>query len=96
LWPGYGENSRVLKWICERIEGAAKAQTTAIGNLPTPDALDLSGLNVPIEDIKEITSVDVPGWKKSLADVEANFARFGNHLPIELTKQLSELRKRLD
>ena len=95
LWPGYGENSRVLKWICQRIEGTGKAKTTAIGNLPTPDALDSSGLNVTPEDIQEITSEDAPGWKKELADVEANFARFGNHLPAELTKQLDELRTRL-
>ena len=52
LWPGYGDNSRVLKWICERVEGTGKAQKTAIGNLPTPDALDLSGLNLPAEDVK--------------------------------------------
>ena len=49
LWPGYGENSRVLKWICERVEGTGKAQKTPIGNLPTADALDLSGLNLPAD-----------------------------------------------
>src|SRR6185437_3102067 len=88
LWPGYGENSRVLKWICERVEGTGKAQKTPIGNLPTPDALDLSGLNLPAGDVKALTSVDVEGWKKEVDDVAANYAKFGSHLPAALPKQL--------
>jgi phosphoenolpyruvate carboxykinase (GTP) len=95
LWPGYGENSRVLKWICERVEGTATAQETAIGNLPTPDALDLSGLNLPAEDIRALTSVDAPGWKKEIEDIEANYTKFGSRLPATLNKQLDELRRRL-
>ena len=95
LWPGYGENSRVLKWISERVDGAGKAQKTAIGNLPAPDALDLSGLNLPVENIAALTSVDVPGWKKEVDDVTANHAQFGSHLPAALSQQLNELRKRL-
>jgi phosphoenolpyruvate carboxykinase (GTP) len=95
LWPGYGENSRVLKWICERVEGSGKAQQTAIGNLPTADALDLSGLNLPAENLAALTAVDAPGWKKEIEDVAANYARFGDRLPAALNKQLDELRKRL-
>ena len=95
LWPGYGENSRVLKWVCERVEGTGKAQETPIGNLPTEDALDLSGLNLPAEDVKELTSVDVPGWKKEIDDVAANYQKFGSHLPAALNRQLDELQKRL-
>jgi phosphoenolpyruvate carboxykinase (GTP) len=95
LWPGYSENSRVLKWICERVEGAGKAQKTAIGNLPTPDALDLSGLNLTGEDVKCLLAVDVAGWKNEVADVAANYAKFGSHLPKALNDQLDELRKRL-
>ncbi|HEX4263852.1 MAG TPA: phosphoenolpyruvate carboxykinase (GTP) [Verrucomicrobiae bacterium] len=95
LWPGYGENSRVLKWICERVEGFGKARKTAIGNLPAPDALDLSGLNLPAEDIAALTSVDEPGWHKEIDDVAANYAKFGSHLPAALKKQLEELRARL-
>ena len=96
LWPGYGENSRVLEWICERVEGIAKAKETAIGNLPASDSLNLRGLNIPPENIEELTSVDAAGWKKEIEDVASNYARFGSHLPAALNKQLDELRKRLN
>jgi phosphoenolpyruvate carboxykinase (GTP) len=95
LWPGYGDNCRVLKWICERVEGTGKAQKTAIGNLPTIDALDLADLNLPAEDVKQLLAVDVAGWKNEIADVAANYAKFGSHLPKALTEQLDELKKRL-
>ena len=95
LWPGYGENSRVLKWICERAEGKSQAQKTAIGNLPTADALDLSGLNMPAEDLQQLLAVDGAGWKAEVEDVAANYARLGSHLPKALTEQLDSLRKRL-
>jgi phosphoenolpyruvate carboxykinase (GTP) len=95
LWPGYGENSRVLKWICERAEGTGKAQKTPIGNLPTADALDLSGLNLSADSLKQLLAVDVAGWKKEAEDVAANFARLGSHLPKALNDQLDGLRKRL-
>ena len=95
LWPGYGENVRVLKWICERIAGTGKAQKTAIGNLPTPDALDLSGLDLSPDAVKALTSVDEEGWKNEIDDVAANYAKFGSRLPAALTEQLDELRRRL-
>src|SRR5205085_3432337 len=72
LWPGYGENSRVLKWIAERVEGTGKATKTPIGNLPAPDALDLSGLSLPASDVEALTSVEAEGWKKEVDDVAAN------------------------
>jgi phosphoenolpyruvate carboxykinase (GTP) len=95
LWPGYGDNSRVLKWICERVEGTGQAQKTAIGNLPTPGALDLSGLNLSAENVKELLAVDAAGWKNEVADVAANYAKFGDHLPKALSAQLDSLRQRL-
>jgi phosphoenolpyruvate carboxykinase (GTP) len=95
LWPGYGENSRVLKWICERAEGTGNAQKTPIGNLPAADALDLSGLNLPADDLKQLLAVDVAGWKKEAEGVAANYARLGSHLPKALNDQLDGLRKRL-
>lgn len=95
LWPGYGENSRVLKWVCERAEGTGKAQKTPIGNLPTADALDLSGLNLPANDLKQLLAVDIAGWKKEAEGVAANYARLGSHLPKALNDQLDGLRKRL-
>jgi len=95
LWPGYGENSRVLKWICERVEGAGKAIETAIGNLPAPGALDLTGLNLPAENVAELISVDVEGWKRGLDEIEAAHAKLGSHLPAELKTQLQRIRERL-
>ena len=95
LWPGYGENSRVLKWICERAEGTGKAQKTPIGNLPTADALDLSGLNLSADSLKQLLAVDVAGWKKEAEGVAANYARLGSRLPKALNDQLDSLRKRL-
>ena len=95
LWPGYGENSRVLKWICERVEGTGAAETTAIGNLPARDALDLNGLNLSEEAVNHLLAVDVAGWKKEIADVAANYARFGEQLPEALAGELESLGRRL-
>jgi phosphoenolpyruvate carboxykinase (GTP) len=95
LWPGYGENSRVLKWICERIDGTAKAQHTAIGNLPTPDAIDLTGLNLPAKDLGQLLSVDQDGWRKEVEDVAASYAKYGDELAPALKDQLERLRQRL-
>ena len=95
LWPGYGENSRVLKWICERAEGTGQAQKTPIGILPAAGALDVSGLDLPADDLKQLLAVDVSGWKKEVEDVAANYAKFGNRLPKGLSDQLDGLRKRL-
>jgi phosphoenolpyruvate carboxykinase (GTP) len=95
LWPGYGENSRVLKWICERVEGTAKAQRTAIGNLPTVDAIDLAGLNISHERLQVLTSVDTKGWKKEADDIEAYYRKFDGRLPVSLRRELDALRERL-
>ena len=95
LWPGYGENCRVLKWICERAEGSGKAEKTPIGNLPAADALDLSGLNLPANYLKQLLDVDIAGWKKEIEDVAANYEKLGGHLPKALNDQLEGLRKRL-
>jgi len=95
LWPGYGENSRVLKWICERVEGNGQAQKTPIGNLPTPDALDVSGLKLPPNDLQQLLIVDVAGWKEEAKDVAANYAKFNGKLPKALSEQLGHLQKRL-
>jgi phosphoenolpyruvate carboxykinase (GTP) len=95
LWPGYGDNSRVLQWICERVEGTATARETEIGNLPTREALNLADLNLPPENIERLIAVDVAGWKREIEDVAANYAKFGERLPGALSRQLEELRKRL-
>ncbi len=95
LWPGYGDNSRVLKWICERVEGTGKAQTTPIGHIPTRDALDLSGLNISGDDLAELLKVDLAGWQTEIADVAANYAKFGDKLPPALNAQLDSLKQRI-
>jgi len=95
LWPGFGENSRILKWICERVDGRAAARETPIGRLPTPESLDASGLDLPGEHLELLTSVDVAGWKSEVEEIAAYYAQFGNHLPVALKQQLAGLRERL-
>ena len=95
LWPGFGENSRVLKWICERVEGTAKGQSTPIGHVPTPDALDVTGLDGMADNLKQLLAVDTAGWRTEVDDVAASYAKFGSRLPRALNEQLDGLRKRL-
>ena len=84
-----------MKWICERIEGTAKAQKTAIGNLPEADALDLTGLDLAPEDVKALESVDAAGWKREAEDIGAYYAKFDGRLPQALKDQLAKLHQRL-
>jgi phosphoenolpyruvate carboxykinase (GTP) len=95
LWPGFSDNSRVLKWMCERVDGSADAQETPIGLLPKEGDLDLNGLDISSENMKELFSVDASAWKAEVPDIEQHFALFGDRLPERLVKQLAELRKRL-
>jgi phosphoenolpyruvate carboxykinase (GTP) len=96
LWPGFGENSRALKWMCERVDGAASAKKTPIGYLPEDKNLDLAGLNISQENIKELLSVDVNAWKLEIPKMERFFSQFGNRLPERLRNQFTELRNRLE
>ncbi|MBI1799668.1 MAG: phosphoenolpyruvate carboxykinase (GTP) [Candidatus Eisenbacteria bacterium] len=95
LWPGYGENSRVLKWVFERVTGKGEAVETPIGRLPAKDALDLSGLRVPDAALAELLRVDVEGWTAELKGMRAHFGKFGSHLPKGLKDELDALEKRL-
>ncbi len=95
LWPGYGDNSRVLKWICERVEGRGKVVKTPIGNLPTADALDLAGLPMSEEDLRQLLAVDIDGWKNETADIAEYYKKIGNRIPAALQKELDDLRDRL-
>jgi phosphoenolpyruvate carboxykinase (GTP) len=96
LWPGFGENSRVLKWMCERVDGKAGAQKTAIGYMPTVEDLDLAGLNdVPVEDVKELLRVDKAAWEEEAKDMEKHFSQFGDRLPKALANELKTLVERL-
>jgi len=95
LWPGFGENSRVLKWVFEACEGTAKTMETPIGIMPTPDALDRPE-GVTEEDMKELLAVDVEGWLKEVADIRANhYPKFGDKLPKELATFLDQLEANL-
>ncbi|MCK4177960.1 phosphoenolpyruvate carboxykinase (GTP) [Aciditerrimonas ferrireducens] len=95
LWPGYGENSRVLAWIFGRVAGTAEAVSTPIGNLPTPDAIDTTGLAVSQEDMAELLRVDLEGWRAEVPLIKEHYARFGDRLPAELAAQLDALEHRL-
>ncbi|MGI6776636.1 MAG: phosphoenolpyruvate carboxykinase (GTP) [Acetivibrionales bacterium] len=95
LWPGFGENSRVLKWIFERTSGEGKAVKTAIGYMPTADAIDRDGLDISEADMKELLKVDKEEWKKEIASIREHYAKFGSRLPKELAKQLEDLEKRI-
>jgi phosphoenolpyruvate carboxykinase (GTP) len=95
LWPGFGENSRVLQWIFERCDGTAKAEKSPIGYLPAPESLNLDGLDLTQEDIAELLAVDVEAWLAELPKLRAWYAGFGDRLPKKLDEELSELEKRL-
>jgi phosphoenolpyruvate carboxykinase (GTP) len=96
LWPGFGENGRVLAWIFERCEGTAKATETAIGHLPTEDALDVSGLDLEKEDLAELLKVDVKGWLHEIPLIREYYEKFGERMPRELIEQLDALEARLE
>ena len=95
IWPGFGENSRVLKWIVERISGEGKAVETPIGNLPATGAIDLSGLDVSDAEMAELLKVDTEAWLAEIESIKANYESYGEKLPAELAAQLSALEQRL-
>jgi phosphoenolpyruvate carboxykinase (GTP) len=95
LWPGFGENSRVLKWVVERVNGQADAVETPIGLLPTPEALDTDGLDIDADDLAELLRVDADGWRDSLPEMRDHYARFGEAVPASLTLALDTLEARL-
>ncbi|MGI8725926.1 MAG: phosphoenolpyruvate carboxykinase (GTP) [Methyloceanibacter sp.] len=95
LWPGYAENSRVLKWIFERCDDNAEAVDTPIGKVPAEGALDVKGLDMPAGSLKDLTRVDTAGWKEELPLIREHFATFGDKLPKGLMEELEALEKRL-
>ena len=94
-WPGYGENSRVLKWITQRLSGQADAIATPIGNLPAPGALDTDGLTVSPSDLELLLSVDTDTWDEEAGLTREYFATFGSHLPEPLWEEHEALLERL-
>jgi len=96
LWPGYGENVRVLKWILERVEGKGAAEETPIGFVPTQNGLTLDGLSIPPETLRELFKVEPEDWEVDLADSREFFGKFGKRLPNELIQEQDGLVGRLE
>jgi len=95
LWPGFGDNMRVLNWIIDRCEGKATAQETAIGYVPQPEDIDLTDLDMDLDTLKGILTVDKDVWSAEAAEIEEHYKKFGDHLPAELRAQLDTLKKNL-
>ncbi|HET6651374.1 MAG TPA: phosphoenolpyruvate carboxykinase (GTP) [Nocardioides sp.] len=95
LWPGFGENSRVLKWIVERIDGQAQAVETPIGHVPAPGALDTDGLDMTAAELEAALEVDVEEWKAEIPQITEWFEKFGDDLPAVLWTELDSLKARL-
>ena len=96
MWPGFGENSRVLKWVFERCAGTAEAVETPIGNLPTMDALELSDLGLDQDNLIELLRVDVDGWLQELPLISEYYDKYGDKVPTVLREQITKLREKLE
>jgi phosphoenolpyruvate carboxykinase (GTP) len=96
LWPGYGENSRVLKWIVERLEGKVGAVDTPIGRTPDKESLDTAGLNLSDDQLSALLKVDPEVWKEEAALIPPDYAKFGDRLPEALWEQHRALLERLE
>ena len=95
VWPGFGDNMRVLNWIIDRCEGKATATETAIGYVPQPEDIDLTDLDMDIETLKSILKVDKEVWLKEAAEIEEHYKKFGDKLPVQLREQLENLKANL-
>ncbi len=96
LWPGFGENARVLAWIVERSEGSGRGVESPIGVVPAPGAIDVNGLDVDEATMAALLAVDTAAWKRELEQIHAHYARFGDRLPAALREELEALARRLD
>jgi phosphoenolpyruvate carboxykinase (GTP) len=95
LWPGFGENSRVLEWVFQRVSGGGEADTTAIGYLPTREGLDTQGLDIAADAVDELLKVDESEWRAEIPSIEEHYASLGERLPDALRDELHALEKRL-
>lgn len=96
LWPGFGENARVLKWVLERVAGTGHAVETPLGKVPTADGIDVSGLDLGADTMERLLSIDSASWQDELELIRRHYAVFGDRLPVELTNQLAALEQRLN
>jgi phosphoenolpyruvate carboxykinase (GTP) len=95
LWPGFGDNSRVLRWVIERVNGEGEAVDTPIGRVPTATAIDTTGLDVDEVTMAALVAVDADSWRAELPQIEDHYKGLGSHVPTELREQLTALDKRL-
>jgi phosphoenolpyruvate carboxykinase (GTP) len=95
LWPGFGDNCRVLKWMCERVEGKVGAVETPVGYVPKKGDLDVSGLQISEAEVDELLRIDVAGWKGEVPEIEEYLNKAGDRLPERMKTQLAELKKRI-
>jgi phosphoenolpyruvate carboxykinase (GTP) len=95
LWPGFGDNIRVLKWMCERVEGKVGAVQTPVGYLPHRDDLDVGGLKISADEVEELLRIDVDGWKDEVPEIEAYLNEAGDRLPARMKAQLAGLKNRV-
>ncbi|MDO9223661.1 MAG: phosphoenolpyruvate carboxykinase domain-containing protein, partial [Caulobacter sp.] len=96
VWPGFGDNSRVLKWIFERLEGEARAVDTPIGRVPAPGSLDTVGLGLTDGQLKLLKTVDIDVWREESSLIPNFYAKFGERMPAELWSQHAALTARLE
>jgi phosphoenolpyruvate carboxykinase (GTP) len=95
LWPGYGDNSRVLEWVFERVNGTGEATETPIGLIPAPGAIDTDGLDVSPADMEKLLTVDTEEWRAEVSSIREHFAAFGDKLPEELRTEVDRLEQLL-
>jgi phosphoenolpyruvate carboxykinase (GTP) len=95
LWPGFGDNSRVVKWVVERIEGRGEAVDTPIGRVPAPGAIDTSGLDLDADTVAKLVEVDPESWRAELPQLDEHYKAIGDTVPTDLREQLTALEKRL-
>jgi phosphoenolpyruvate carboxykinase (GTP) len=96
LWPGFGHNTRVLKWVIDRVHGRVAARETPIGLIPKIEDLDMSGLDIPKGDLEKLFEIDIEGWKREADDVEIFFKKFGSRMPQEMWDELRAMKQKLE
>ncbi|MEE8555503.1 MAG: phosphoenolpyruvate carboxykinase domain-containing protein, partial [bacterium] len=95
IWPGFGENLRVLRWVLDRCAGRGEAVRTPIGYLPTPGAIDTEGLEIGADAMRDLTSIDPVAWIEEIEDIESFFAKFGERIPRLLIEQAGRIKSEL-
>jgi phosphoenolpyruvate carboxykinase (GTP) len=95
LWPGYGENGRVLKWVFERVTSSVDAVETPIGMLPLADSIDTTGLSISDDDLHALLTVDTAGWRNAIPQIREHYGQFDGKMPAQLSMALDALEERL-